>query len=411
MTVYQSNSNGYIAQKVQSALGTQSSGSSAKILRTAGGPGIKLAKAATESNEVRRDGMRQRGRHGTQKTTSSYNAELSLGSHDDLVEAICRDTWSSADLTVTQSDFTSLTTTTSTIVLNSGDPRTLGFRVGDVIDLTGFATTANNSTNVRITGLSATAITVAETLILNATPDTTCSIVRRGKKLIPYASGGLTKRYFTLEEYEADIDQSTVLTDFVWGNIKFSMSPNGLITADPGGVGTGKIDVKTTGASPFFTSPTTTTAPPFSVVDATIRLNGVDLVALTSLDLTVDIGPTAPDVFGSGGIKYAPDVFTGQMAVSMNLGMLRPDLTILSDFLAETVYSLHILAVENEAEPKDFFSIYVPNFTLGSADPSALSKQGGGRTQTVSIPAALVGIDNTGTGFDASMIKFQTSAA
>jgi hypothetical protein len=51
----------------------------------------------------------------------------------------------------------------------------------------------------------------------------------------------------------------------------------------------------------------------------------------------------------------------------------------------------------------------VPNFTLGGVDPSALSKQGGGRTQTISIPQALVGIDNTGTGYDATMIKFQTT--
>jgi hypothetical protein len=410
MTVYQSNSNGYIAQKVQSALGSQASGSSAKIIRTAGGAGIKLAKAATESAEVRRDGMRQRGRHGTQKTTSAYTGELSLGSHDDIIEAICRDTFSSADLTLTQSDFTSLTTTANTIVLTSGDPRTLGIRLGDVIELTAFSTTADDLINLRVTGLSATTITVAETITLNATPDTTCNIIRRGKKLIPYASGGLTKRYFTLEEYEADIDQSTVLTDYVWSSIKYSMSPNGLIMADPGGVGTGQISALATGSSPFFTSPSVTTNAPFSVVDATVRMNGIDQVALTSFDITVDIAAAAPDVFGSGAIKYAPDVFTGQMSVSMNLGMLRPDLSIFSDFIAETQYTLHVLAVDHVSEPKTFFSIYVPNFTLGGADPSALSKAGGGRTQTISIPAALVGIDNTGTGYDATMIKIQTNS-
>jgi hypothetical protein len=37
--------------------------------------------------------MRQRGRHGTQKVTFDYTAELSLGSHDSIVEAICRDTF------------------------------------------------------------------------------------------------------------------------------------------------------------------------------------------------------------------------------------------------------------------------------------------------------------------------------
>jgi hypothetical protein len=410
MTVYQSNSNGYVAYKVQSGLGSASSGSSATVLRTAGGTGIKLSKAATESNEVRRDGMRQRGRHGTQKIALAYNAEMSLGSHDAIIEAIARDTWSSADLTLTQSNFTSLTTGTHTIILASGDPRTLGIRVGDVIDLTSYSVTADDLTNLRVTGLSATTITVAETITANTSPDSTCNIIRRGKKLAPYASGGLIKKYFTIEEYEADIDQSQVCQDCVFGGVKFTMQPNGLLLGDITGAGTGQILAEATGASPYFTSPSLTTAAPFSVVDATIRLNGVDLVELTSLDLTVDIQPAGPDTFGSGAQKYSPDIFTGQMAVSMNLTMLRKDLTLLSDFIAETQYSLHILAVENESEPKDFFSIYVPNFTLGSNDPSALSKQGGGRTQTISIPQALVGIDNTGTGYDATMIKFQTSA-
>jgi hypothetical protein len=68
-------------------------------------------------------------------------------------------------------------------------------------------------------------------------------------------------------------------------------------------------------------------------------------------------------------------------------------------------------ACENESEPKDFVSIVVPNFTLGSATRSALNKQGGALTQTISVPAALVGKDSTGTGYDATMIKIQSTGA
>lgn len=406
---YQSMSAAYIAFKVQSALNSQASGGSAKILRTSGGAGLKLAKAAVESNEVRRDGMRTRGRHGTQKVSANYAAELCLGSHDVPLEAIVRDTWSSADLTKTQSDFTSLTTGANSIILTSGDPRTW-FSVGDVIDLLNYSG-GNNSQNLRITGLNATTITIAETITVNATPDTTCSIVRRGKKLIPYLGASLIKRYFTVEEYEVDIDQSTLATDVVFNMIKFGMAADGLLTADLGALGTGQIAAQSTGTSPFFTSPAASSSgSPFSVVDATIRLAGNDLVQLTSFDLTVDIGANAPAVFGSGSQKYSPDVFTGQMGVSMNMGMLRKDLQLLTDFIAETQYTLHILAVSNMSEPKDFFSIYVGNFTLGSTDPSALSKAAGGRTQTVSVPVALTGIDNTGTGYVAAPITFQTNA-
>jgi hypothetical protein len=97
------------------------------------------------------------------------------------------------------------------------------------------------------------------------------------------------------------------------------------------------------------------------------------------------------------------------MKIGINLTALRKDLSRLSDFIAETQYSLHILAVDNMAEPKDFISIVVPNFTLGGVDPSAFSKQGGPRTQSIQIPDALVGVDTSTTGNN-SMISFQTTA-
>lgn len=405
--VYQTNSNALIAYKKQAGLGTPASGASASILRLAGGNGIKLAKAAIASSEVRNDGMSTRGRHGTQAITAAYNAELSLGSHDGIIEALMRSTWDSATLTKSQADFTSLTTGANTIVLASGNPITMGFRVFDVIRLGGLNATANNSRNLRITALSATTITVAETLTVDAVADTTCTITRSGKRLINPAV--LVKPYFTLEEYEGDIDQSTTVQDFVWGGLKFSMANNGLVMAAPSGVGIGQVAALATGSSPYFTSPVATTDVPMSVVDATIRLAGNDLVSLSAFDINLDIQPSSPPTFGSGAQKFGADVFTGPLLVSMNLTMLRKDLAIFSDFIAETQYSLHLLAVDNMAEPKDFVAITVPNFTLGSTDPSALSKQGGGRTQSISIPAGLVGVDTSTTG-DNSMIKFQTTA-
>ncbi|MET3348307.1 hypothetical protein ABIF52_008688 [Bradyrhizobium japonicum] len=388
--VYQSQSAGLVAYKAQSGLGVQASASAANLLRIAGGAGIKVSKAATESVEVRNDGLSMRGRHGSQKANSNYNGEMSLGSHDPIIEAIMRSTWDSTALTKTQADFTSLTTGANTIVLASGSPIAMGYRVGDIIRATGLPDAANNGKNLRITGLSATTITVAETLVVNAVADTSCSITRPGKRLINTVP--LVKRYFTVEEYESDIDQSTLLSDFVWGTGKLSMAADGLLRFDPGGVGTGNAQALTTGASPYFTSPTAPTDVPFSVVDATIRFGGVDLVELTSFDLSLDIQPNAPVTFGSPGQKYSPDVFTGPLKIGMNLTMLRKSLAIFSDFLAETPYSLNVLAVDNMAEPKDFISITVPNFTLGGVDPSALSKQGGPRTQTIAIPPALVGV-------------------
>lgn len=405
MTTYQTQTNAYTAYKVQSAKGSQASGSSARILRQSGGAGGKLTKSATESGEISHDMMSTRGRHGSQKTAGSYSSELSLGLMDNILEAVMRGTYETA-LTKTQADFTSITTGAHTIVLTSGNPVTMGFRVGDVIRVSGHATTANNSRNLRITGLSSTTITVAETLVVDAVADTSVSISRVGQKLINPAAGSLVKRYFTIEEYEEDIDESEVFTDCYWGGVKFAMQPNGLIMVDTNWVGTGQFERVESGSAPLFSSPTVPTGVPMAVVDATIRMGGSDLVDLTSFELTIDTNPEATDVIAS---HYGADVFPGQVMVGMNLTALRSDLARVADFLNETVLSLHVLAVDNESEPKDFVSIYVPNFTLGSVDKSALGKSGGARTQTFAIPPALVGRDDTGSGYDATMVKIQVS--
>jgi hypothetical protein len=409
---YQSQSASVVAYKAQTALGSPATGAAGTVLRVAGGTGGQLTKAATESNEVRSDGMRARGRHGIQKTAASWNAEVSLGSWEPIAEAIMRDTWTPTPLVITETSgapaLASITTTANAIVCGAGSWITAGLRVGDVVVLTNHTTAGNNSRNLRITALTATTMTVAETLTVNAVADTAFTVTRPGKKLIQ--SGTLIKRYFTVDEYEVDIDQSQVMQDFVWGAMRIGMAPNGLLTFDPSGIGTGYMSGNSSATSPILTAPVATTGIPMSVVDATVRINGVDVIELTSLDITLDISPMSPDVFGSGQIKYGPDVFTGQMGIGINFTALRKDLVFLQDFAAETQYAIQIIAVENEAEPKDFMSIYIGNLTLGGVTKSAYSKDGGPRTQTVAVPMALVGRDVTGPTADATMIKFQSTA-
>jgi hypothetical protein len=351
--------------------------------------------------------MRSRGRHGTQKTAGSYDMEWSLAACDDILEALVRGTYAT-ELELDESDFTSLAITSSVITLGSGSPITLGLRVGDVIRLTNMTQSANNDRNLRITALTSTTITVAETLT-NETADTGCEITRVGRKLINPAAGSLTSKYFTIEEYELDIDGAEIFTDCVWSAGTWSMQPNGIITFAPSWVGTGEFEALQDSSAPIFTSPTTPTGLPMSVVDATIRIGTEDVVDLTSFDVAIDLGATTPDVFGSGSIKYGPDVFKGQMGVSLNFTALRSDLQRVLDFQDETQLSVHVLAVDNESEPKDFLSIYVPNFTLASVDKSALSKEGGPRTQSIQVPMDLVGKDDRGGEYDPCMIKFQIS--
>ena len=406
---YQNQTEAVVAIKAQSALGTQATGAGGTVVRLTGGSGIQFGKNPVESQEVRRDAQSTRGRHGMQSLTAAYDTELSLGgAHDLIIPALFRSTWGTANLAVTETEMTSITTTANTIVAAGGSWITEGFRVFDVVRLTGHATAANNDRNLRITGLTATTMTVAETLTLDASADTAFTLTRPGRVCINPAAGNLSHTYFTIDEHEYTVDGSRVATDFMWGAATYSMTPNGLIMFNPSGVGTGQFEPLTGASAPLLTSPAATTGSPMACVDATLRLGSTDEVAITSFDLGIDITPVAPEVVAA---STSPDLFPGTFQVNLNITMLRENMDEITSYVDETPLSFHALMIENETAPEDFVSISVPNFTLGSVDLSALSKSGGGRTQTLSIPAGLVGIDNTGGAFDATTLKIQTSTS
>lgn len=405
---YSENWNGYIAAKAQSAKGSQESGSGGFILPTSGGAGGKLSKNAIQDPLVRRDAQSLRGRHGSRRTAGAYTSVLGMSRFDAIWPALMRSAWGTADLELDEGDFTSITTGANTIVLASGSPITLGLRVGDVIRLTNHSSAGNNNRNLRITGLTATTITVAETLTVNASADTECEITRTGRVLVNGAAGALTKTYFTIEEHEYDLDSSELFTDCCWSRAMIGMQPDGLLTCEFGWTGTGEVESVTGGSAPHFSSPSEPTALSMAALEAVVRFGSSDVADLTSFDFTMDLQAQAPAVAASA---YSPDVFLGTFMASLNMTVLRQDLQALADFDAETQLSLHLMGIENEAAPEDFFSLVVPNFTLGDVAKSAMSKDGGARSVTLSIPAALVGTDTRGGAYDATTAKIQVSNA
>src|SRR5215470_19805160 len=116
MSTYQTGSNAQVSYKKQTGRGAPASGAGANVLRIAGGAGVKLAKQANASAEIRSDGMSTRGRHGTQQLTAAYQAEASLGALDPIIEAIMRSAWNSTALSAVAADFTSVTTATDGIL-------------------------------------------------------------------------------------------------------------------------------------------------------------------------------------------------------------------------------------------------------------------------------------------------------
>jgi hypothetical protein len=399
---YQTGRNYQVNKKVESVFNTLPGATGASAFRPSGGGGMQVNKGVFASQEIRRDGLTLLGRHGMRTATGSLNGELSLATFDDWFEALMRDTWA-AVLTGTQADFTTITTTTTTIVAASGSFITKGFRVGDVVQLTNHSTAGNNSRNLTITALTASVMTVAETLITDAAPDATFTITRT-KKLTRLSGTSYLDRTFTIEEYGIDTDLSEVYTGCVVNSVRLQLQPTGMIMATWGLVGADATALAT-GTSPYFTNPTITTSLPMIAADATLYQDGVALVDLTGFDITMAINAQGAQIIGS---YVTPAMFTNALAITGSFSALRKDLARLTGFLAETEYSIGIKMVENETEPKDFFNIFLPSVKYSDVNKNELGANGP-RIETVPL---LIGLDSTRPAqYDATSIAIQTSAA
>lgn len=393
---YQSGRNLRIAYKLETAFGVLPGATGADIFRINSG-GFNLAKEPINSGEIRADGMTTRGRHGSRSVTGSYVGDLSVGTFDDLIEAVFRGTFS-APLVLTAADFTSITTTASGIVFAAGSPIALGLKIGEIIRLSDHASAGNNDRNIRITDLDATTITVAETLTVNAVADTDVTI-SRPKTLIQ----GVTPRSFTFEEYEADIDGTEIFTGCRIGSMQLQLQPNGMATVNFGVVGQ-DMDALDGASAPYFTAPSKTTTIGLTAVEAKIMLGGVDVLDVSSIDLTLQLNASGVPVVGS---VLTPEVFTNSAQISLSVTALKKDIARVQQYLDEDELSLHLVFEENEPGAADFCAFYLPNITLASATKSELG-QDNGRTVTFTC---LVGVDERGGAHPATMIGFQTSAA
>lgn len=393
---YQTGRNISVAYKAESTFGTLPAGNAGTVFRANSGT-LNLDKSPIRSGENRRDGMMTRGRHGYKKVQGGYTADLSVGTFDSLFEAVFRGTFDSP-LSISNAEMTSITTTANSIVASAGSWLTQGVRVGDVVRLVNHSTAANNSRNLRVTRVTALEITVADTLTVDSSPDSAFTLTR-SKKL----TQGTTSRSFSFEESEQDIDGSEIFTGVRIGSMRLQLQPNGMVTVTFNGVGK-TMQAQDGSDSPYFVSPTATTSLGMTAVEAVIRLGSTDVVDLTALDITLDL---KADGVNCVGTVVTPDVFTNLADVSMNLTTLRSDLSRVAQFLAEDVLTLHLLFTENESEPKDFISLFVPNFTFATSTKSEIG-QDGPRTAQLST---LVGIKDDDSSYDSAMLVLQTSAS
>ena len=391
-----------LAFKKQTALGAIAAGgaSTGQIVRRVTST-IDLSKNAIKSNELLSSQQRRDYRHGVRAVSGSVAGELSIGGYQAFFESMLRQGVQTAATTGALITVAAAVTTGAqgTFTRSAGSYLTDGFKIGDVVRWTGWATTGapNNAHNFLILNLTALVMTVVSLDGVAVGPkaagdSVTCVLV--GKKTWVPASGH-TRDYYTMEHWYGDIGLSEYFTDCVIASAKVDLKPNDMAKIDWSVMGLNML----TGTSAYFTSPTAPTTGAITAgVNGVLTVSGQRVAIVTSLSLDIDGNFSAPG--GVVGSNVDPDLFPGPIDVSGQATLFFDDATFRDIFLNETEVAMTVVLTGSNAANADFVSFTMSRVKFGGA-----TKDDGEKGITLTVP--FTALENTNGG--AALANLQTT--
>lgn len=388
-----------VVYKKETAFGTLAGATGAQTVRRVTAD-FNLAKETYESEEIRTDYQIADMRHGVRSVEGTLSGELSGGTYSEFIgAAIAR-------------DFTAITPTalgnttiaalggTYTLTRTTGSWLTDGVRAGMVIRLAGMTTTSNNAKNLLV--ITATA-TVATVVVLNGstlTAEASTATYTSGGKVTYAPSTGHTDNSYTIEQFYSDIAQSEVFTGNKVNTASFALPATGLVTADFGFMGQ---DLKQTGTSAYFTSPTAQTSSGiFAAVNGALVVGGSVVALVTGLNININRNMSSEAVVGS---NVKPEIYEGRISVDGDFSTLFQDRTFADYFNNETEISLICAVTASSAANADFMTFTLPRIKLST------NTRDDGEKGIVS-QNSFRALKGTGTGgFETTTIQVQDSNA
>ena len=336
-----------------------------------------LKKSAIESKEKRSDQQVSKPRHGMRQSSGNVTGHLSTGTYADFIASCLRRDFAAV---ASLSALTNVTAsaTAPQFVRASGSWITDGLRVGMVVRCAGWATTgtANNAKNFTITALTATDMTVAETVAAKASGDSV--VVSIPGKVTYVPATGHTKDEYVFEYDNPDADLTLLSLGQRVSSIEFDLMPDDNI-----GITITFMGQDTTAdAATYFTSvaaETTTTI--LTGLSGGIYLDGIEQGTITSFKLKIDNKLSTGKTFSN---NVTPDVFYGSTVVDGSMTVYLENDVIYNKFDAETAISTVIRIDESDAVNCPFVAIAIPDGTI--ADGS-LSKDNNARTISFNFKA------------------------
>jgi len=170
---------------------------------------------------------------------------------------------------------------------------------------------------------------------------------------------GTVPKYFSIEDYAADIDQARLFTGCSVNSLSVSLAPNAMVTGTFSLVGkdmTISATEKTQDAA--------TGAAPFDAYSGDLEIGGSVAAIVTSMDFTLTNGFAPTFVVGDDS---APSLEVGDAVVEGTISAYFEDAALLNRFIDETETSLKVTVGDNESTPNTL-EFFFPRCKINSAD-------------------------------------------
>lgn len=384
--------------KKETTWGTAAGATGGQLLRRVSSD-LSLTKESYQSNEIRTDYQLSDFRHGVRSVAGTINGELSPSTYSLFMAAALRKAFAAGGTTGAQ--ITTAVAGTGTTFTDSGNGFvTDGFKVGDVVSATGFATSNNNNHYCLVTGVAAGTLNIVPldgVALTNEASGASVTLSVVGKKTWTPETGH-TDDSFSIEHWHSDVAQSELFTGCKVNTVEIGLPPTGMSTINIGFMGK---DV-TTGTAEYFTTPTANTSTGIlASVNGIAYAIGTRQTVLTGLSINIAGGMSMQPVVGS---NTPPDIFEGRVIVTGELSAFFENGALRDAFLDEDEVALvFVFTTDNTAAP-GFVGFTMPRVKFGSANKNDGET---GLVQTISYQALF---NDAGTGADKTTLVIQDSA-
>lgn len=350
----------------ESAWGTPPAAGSGRLVRRKTCD-LVVGKDAMRAMELLPHNQRSDVRHGLVRSTGTLNTEPAPGAHSDLFASCIRAAFATGATTGAIVTVTAAAGPPGTFTRAGGSFLTDGFKLGDIVRWTGWATTgtANNNRNYIITALTATVMTVADvhnmitsTVAAKASGDSvTCTVYG---KTAGIPNTGHTDESYAFERYYGDIVQSEMFTGVKVNGFSLKLAAGSMGDLTFNLLGGGYIN----NTSAYYTSPTAvSTTPVLAASNGGLLVAGGATAYVRELSIVFKNGITEVPVAFSNTIA---GLTQGTQEISGSLVAYFKDAVMRDYFLNEAEPGLIFYNTSSPSLTADFIQCAMPRIKLMS---------------------------------------------